>query len=110
MIFEVAKAPTTTASSIAALVMSQPVRCKPVATDCVIVARRVELFFDPTEQEDFVIHREAERDGEDQDWLGAVQAPNRLEAEHIGEMPILKDEHQRAKGRREREHIQTQSP
>ena len=86
----VEKAPITTASSRAALVMMRPVRCTPVATARVVVVGEVPLLPDPGEQEDLVVHRQPDQDRQHEDRLGRVEEAGRGEAERTLEWPSAK--------------------
>ena len=99
------KAPMTTASSSAALVMIRPVFWTPVATAQVVVVGPVPLLADPGEQEHLVVHRQPEQDGQHQDRVGRVEVALRLEAEQAGEVALLEDPGHDPEGRGDRDGV-----
>src|SRR5680860_1160808 len=56
-----------------------------------VVAGQVPLLTDPGQQEDLVVHREAEKDREHQDRLGGVEEPRRLEAEQTLQVSVAEN-------------------
>ena len=70
---DVAKLRKTTEMSNAAAVMMRPVRARPVATAVGVVAGLVVLLLDAREQEDLVVHRQAEGHAEHQHRRGRVE-------------------------------------
>ena len=64
------------------------------------------MLFDAAKEEDLVVHREAEGDGEDEHGLGAVDAAQWSEAEEVGEVAILKYPDERTEADRKGEDVQ----
>ena len=64
----------TTAISSAAAVTMRPVRSRPRATAALVSAPSVVLLLDAGEEEDLVVHRQAEGDAEHQDRRRRVDA------------------------------------
>ena len=101
----VAKAPTTTTKSSAALVMMRPVRCSPRETASVVVPGAVPLLADAAQQEHLVVHREAERHREHQHRLRRLEGARRGESEQPLEVALLEPPDQDAERRRQRQHV-----
>ncbi|CAB4726599.1 unannotated protein [freshwater metagenome] len=65
----------------------------------------VPLLADPGEQEDLVVHREPEEDGEHQDRVGRVEVALRREAEQVGSVAVAEDPRDHAERRGEGEQV-----
>src|SRR6185437_16735018 len=76
---EAENAPTTMISSRARLVIRPPVRCRPLATAAVLSPVWSYRSPDPGQQEDLVVHGQAEDDGQHQDRHGRVDRSGRGE-------------------------------
>ena len=60
------------------------------------------------EQEDLVVHRQAEQDAEEDDRLGRLHVAQRLEADQRRQVPVLEDPHQRTEAGDDREAVHDQ--
>ena len=90
----------------AAAVMIRPVRSSPSATARSLSWRLVPLLAHPADEEDLVVHREAEEHREQEDRDPALDLRELVEAEHVLPEPEAEDEHERAVGGRDREQVQ----
>ena len=68
----------------------------------------VARLLDPGEDEDVVVHREPEQDGEDEDRHPRLEDARRLDAQHRPEPAVLEDEDHRAVGGARRQQVQDQ--
>ena len=93
----------------AAAVMTRPVRATPSATLSSMSARGASacqpVLADPGDQEHLVVHRQSERDAEQQDGHGGDQRAGRCGSERA-QMAVLKDPHQRAERGGQRKNIE----
>ena len=60
-----------------------PSRCRPTATDSALSLGQVVVLLDPAEQEDVVVHREAEEDREEEERQPGLDRLDLLEAEEV---------------------------
>ena len=108
MICEVAKAPIAIENRSAAAVTIRPVRSSPIATDSESLGAAVARLLDPREQEDGVVGREAEGDGEEQDRHRLLERSLARVVEQALEAAVLEDEHQDAEHGAQVEHVHDQ--
>ena len=94
--------------SRAADVMMRPVRWRPRETArSLLGAVPVELD-DAREQEDLVVHRQAEPEGEHEEGHHRLDGPDRREAEQALEVALLEDPHDDAERGAERDDVEQQ--
>ena len=90
----------------AAPVMRRAVEPTPKATASVVSPVCVVALADPAEQEDLVVHREPEEDGEEEERHPGLDRVRLLEAEQLGADALLEDEHEQAVGGADREQVE----
>ena len=87
--------PANTATMIsAAPVISRPVERTPKHDGLRVVVGLVVALADAAQQEDVVVHREAEEDGEQEDRQPGLDALDLLEAEQAGADALLRHQHE----------------
>ena len=98
--------PTKTAMMIsAAPVISRAVEATPKMIASVVSPRRAVALADATQQEDLVVHREAEEHREQEHGHPRLDSVYLPEAEEVGGDALLEDEHQDSVGGADREQI-----
>ena len=107
--------PANTATMIsAAPVMIRAVEATPKTTACVVGSSSpgrpgrelVVALLDPAEQEDLVVHREAEQDGEQEERHPGLDRVHLVEAEETGPEPVLEDQHEQPVRGADREQVE----
>ena len=99
LIFEAAKAMNTTASVAGRRGDDAAGALEADGHRVLVVAGEVVLLLDAREQEDLVVHRQAEGDAEHQDRTGEHELAGRGEVEQARQMALLEDPHHRPVGR-----------